>query len=43
MGQFRTKDFRRRTNVNLCLSDGEILFNQSGSNEFDSGVREVIV
>jgi ketosteroid isomerase-like protein len=30
---------RLRQDVNLCLNDGEIEFNQSGSNEFESGVR----
>jgi hypothetical protein len=33
---------RFRQDVNLCLNDGESLFNQSGSNGFDSGVREEI-
>jgi hypothetical protein len=33
---------RFRQDVNLCLNDGEIVFNQSGSNGFDSGVREEI-
>ena len=31
---------RFRQDVNIGLNDGEILFNQSGSNGFDSGVRE---
>jgi hypothetical protein len=33
---------RFRQDVNLSLNDGEILFDQSGSNGFDSGVREEI-